>query len=119
MAARVTGQQRVSQAEALLLVRRSPAQVVAELATAEGISRRSARRYVAKALELIQADTEAVDRPQLVSLLVDALNRSIAMALEHRQPAAVIGACRELDALLGLGASNHQGATCRHGRSRL
>jgi hypothetical protein len=109
MAARITGQQRVRQAEALLLQRRSPSQVVAELAEAQGISRRSARRYVARALDAIKADTESVDRPQLVALLVDALNRSIAMGLERHQPAVVIGAARELDALLGLGASHRQG----------
>jgi hypothetical protein len=108
MAARITGQQRVRQAETLLLQRRSPSQVVAELAESEGISRRSARRYVARALDAIKADTESVDRSQLVSLLVDALNRSIAMGLERHQPAVVIGAARELDSLLGLGANHRQ-----------
>jgi hypothetical protein len=108
MAARIIGKQRVQRAEALLMQRRSPSQVVAELAESEGISRRSARRYVAKALDAIKADTESVDRPQLVALLVDALNRAIAMGLERHQPAVVIGAARELDSLLGLGASHNQ-----------
>jgi hypothetical protein len=97
---------RVAAAEQLLLQRRSPSQVVAELAELEGISRRSARRYVTRALEAIKADTESVDRAQLVALLVDALNRTIAMGLERHQPAVVIGAARELDSLLGLGASH-------------
>lgn len=108
-AARARTADRVAAAEKLLLQRRSPSQVVAELAETEGISRRSARRYVAKALDAIKADTESVDRPQLVALLVDALNRSIAMGLERHQPAVVIGAARELDALLGLGANHRQG----------
>jgi hypothetical protein len=107
-AARARTADRVAAAEKLLLQRRSPSQVVAELADSEGISRRSARRYVARALDAIKADTESVDRPQLVALLVDALNRSIAMGLERHQPAVVIGAARELDSLLGLGASHRQ-----------
>jgi hypothetical protein len=106
--ARARTADRVAAAERLLLQRRSPSQVVAELAEIWGLSRRQSRRYVTRALDAIKADTESVDRSQLVSLLVDALNRSIAMGLERHQPAVVIGAARELDSLLGLGANHRQ-----------
>lgn len=106
--ARARTADRVAAAEKLLLQRRSPSQVVAELSELWGLSRRQSRRYVVAAMSNIRDDTEVVDRSQLVALLVDALNRSIAMGLERHQPAVVIGAARELDSLLGLGASHRQ-----------
>lgn len=108
MKRRATSHDRISKAEALLLKHRNPAQVVAELAESEGISRRQARRYVSEALDLIRGDLDGIDRAQMLSLLVDACNRTIAMGIERHQGAVVIGAVRTLNDLLALGADTRQ-----------
>jgi hypothetical protein len=49
-----------------------------------------------------------IDRAQMLSLLVDACNRTIAMGIERHQGAVVIGAVRTLNDLLALGADTRQ-----------
>ena len=99
---------RIREAELLLLARVSPSAAVAELADRWGLSRRSARNYVGKALEQLRADLEPIDRAQMLSLAVDVLGRAAAQALETRQPGAAVAAVRQLDQLLALGATAGQ-----------
>jgi hypothetical protein len=109
MASRATGQQRLREAEALLLERRSPTACVNELADRWQISRRQSRRIVGEALEAIRGDLSGVERAQLLALLIDAGCKAVAQALELKQPAAAVGAIRCLDQLLALGAEHSQG----------
>jgi hypothetical protein len=108
MAGRATGQQRLREAEALLLERRSPTACVNELADRWQISRRQSRRIVAQALDAIRGDLDEVHRSQMLALLVDAGCKAVAQALELKQPAAAVGAIRCLDQLVGLGIGHSQ-----------
>ena len=101
-------QDRLRTAERMLLQRRNPSEVAAALTESEGISRRQARRYVVEALERIREDLDCINRTEMLALLVDSLNRTIAIGLERQQGAVVIGAVRTLNELLALGADHHQ-----------
>ncbi len=97
---------RVEQAVRLLLQGRSAPGIVAELAEIHGISVRTARRVVARAYGVIQADLEqTVDKKALTAQLVHAVQTAMAQALASGHSSAVVGCCRELRELLGLGPS--------------
>ena len=102
---------------------RSTSAVVADLADHWGMSRRQGQRIAGQAHQQLVADLEGagVDRSALTAQLAHGLMEAMAKALASDQPAAVVGAARELRELLALGAdhtSPHCSAT-RHGRSRL
>ncbi len=65
-----------------------------------------AQRYVKAAYEQIRVDIEScgVDRVHQVAKLVNILESTIVIALEHRQCAAAVGAAKELRELIGLSA---------------
>ena len=104
MAANAATAVRVDLAARQLLEGHSASAVVAHLAESQGISRRSAQRYVAQAYRLIESDLAAsgISRPQLVAQLVHTLQEAMAQALASGHASAVVGASRELRELLGL-----------------
>lgn len=104
MACRAQSEERLRWCLAQLLRCRSTSTIVAELAEREGISRRSARRYVAAAYSEMVADLEEaqIDRQQMVAVCVHALQRTIEQALDAGHGNSVIGAVRTLDELLVL-----------------
>ena len=104
-----------------LLQCRSTSAVVADLADHWGMSRRQSQRVVGQAHRQLVADLEGagVDRQQLVAQITHGLMEALAKALASDQPAAVVGAARELRELLALGADHTSRPTSRHGRSRL
>lgn len=114
--------QRLDWAVRRLMECRSTSAVVAQMADEWGMSRRQCQRVVGQAHQQLVADLEGagIDRQHLVAQITHGLMESMGKALASDQPSAVIGAAKQLDALLGLGASHQQyGTTCRHGRSRL
>ena len=63
---------RVRKAVGWILQGHSVSHVVARLAESEGVSRRTARRVAAKAMDLVHKDLEAVDatNPQMATVLI-------------------------------------------------
>ena len=100
------GDHRRSTALNLLLKGTSASAAVSLLSAQEGISRRQSQRYVAAAYQLLKIDIEncGVDRVPQVAKLVHLLESTMAIAMEHRQCSAAVGAARELRELLGLSA---------------
>lgn len=92
-----------------LLECRSTSATVAAMADHWGISRRQARRDVGRAHQVLMDDLEVsgVSRPQIVAQLEHALFEALAKALASDQPAAVVGAARELQRLLHLTGGAH------------
>lgn len=104
MTTRAVAAERVAWAAGRLLACRSTSAVVAEAAERWGISRRQAQRIVGAAHAVVAADLEAagVDRRQLVAQVHHGLMEAMAKALASDQPAAVVGAARELRELFKL-----------------
>ncbi len=100
------GDHRRSTALNLLLRGTSASAAVSLLAEQEQISRRQAQRYVREGYEQIRVDIEScgVDRVRQVAKLVNILESTIVIALEHKQCAAAVGAAREIRELTGLSA---------------
>jgi len=98
------GDHRRTTALNLLLKGTSASAAVSLLAEQEGISRRQSQRYIREGYEQIRVDIEScgVDRVHQVAKLVNILESTIVIALEHRQCAAAVGAARELRELCGL-----------------
>jgi len=121
MAGRAAAAARTDFAARMLLKGHSSSRVVADLASKEGISSRSARRYVAKAYQAVVDDLEecGIDRKHLTAQTVHMLQEAAAKALDHDHPSAVVGACRELRELLGLGVDSTPHRLGRYGRSGL
>lgn len=98
MASRAVTAERVDWAVRRLMECRSTTAVVAELADHWGVSRRTAQRLVGKAQQVLVDDLEnaGVDRHQMLSQLVHALQESIGKALATNQPGAAVAACRAI-----------------------
>ena len=96
----------VNDALMMLLDSRSASGIVSELSDKYGVTRRQARRWVAKGYETIKADVEEsdIDRQKLVSQLVHALQEALASAVKANHPCSVVSCARELRELLALGA---------------
>jgi len=101
---------RVDYCARALLKGHSGCRVVADLAAREGISRRSARRYVAKGYEVIIDDMKEIniDRQHVTAQTIVMLQEGMAKALEHNHVSAMVGACREMRELLSLADKNAQ-----------
>ncbi len=106
---------RVDQAARLLLAGHGPSKVVGVIADHHQISRRQARRIVARAYQLITDDLEevGVDRKALTAQLVANLQAAMASALNNGHPSACVGAAKELRELVGLGVQ----PSCNYPRS--
>jgi len=90
----------------MLLQGISPSAVVSQMSEQESISRRQAQRYVREGYKQMRLDIEScgVDRASQVSKLVNILETTISLALQHKQCAAAVSAAKELRELLGLAA---------------
>ncbi len=88
----------------LLLTGKSATATVAHMAAHCGCSRRQSQRYVREGYEQIRVDIEScgVDRVRQVAKLVNILESTIVIALEHKQCAAAVGAAKEIRELCGL-----------------
>lgn len=96
----------VNDALMMLLDSRSASGIVSELADKYCVSRRQARRWVAKGYETIKADVDEsdIDRTKLVSQLVNTLQEAMAKAAAAGHACSVVSCARELRELLGLAA---------------
>ena len=90
----------------LLLKGTSASNAVSLLAEQESISRRQAQRYVREGYKQMRLDIEScgVDRAAQISKLVNLLETTITLAMQHKQCAAAVAGARELRELLGLAA---------------
>jgi hypothetical protein len=107
MASPAVTAERIQWAVDRLLECRSTSAVVAELSDHWGISKRQARRLVGRAHQQLVADLEeaGVERVHLVAQIEHGLMEALSKALASNQPAAVVGAAKELRALLHLTGS--------------
>lgn len=72
-----------------------------------GLSRSQGYKLLSKAWIQIESDLEeaGVERRQLLAWCISQLQTAVGVAIKQQNPGAVVGACRELDALCGLGVS--------------
>lgn len=72
-----------------------------------GLSRSQGYKLLGKAWTQIESDLEeaGVERRQLLAWCISQLQTAVGLAIKQRNPGAVVGACRELDALCGLGVN--------------
>jgi predicted transcriptional regulator len=96
--------ERIQWAVDRLLECRSTSAVVSQLSEREGLSRRQSQRIVGRAHAVLVEDLEeaGVDRQQIVAQIEHGLMEALGKALASSQPAAVVGAARELRELLHL-----------------
>ena len=99
---------RIRKAADHILEGHSAQATVALVAETEGVSRRTARRITAKAMDLVHRDLEAVDvqNPQLAAVLIHSLMEVAAKGRETGQLGASVAALRELAAMCGVGKHN-------------
>ena len=74
-----------------------------------GVSRAQAYRLLKRAWHQIAEDIDRVgiDRREMLSWAIHQLQSAAGLALNQKNPWAVVGAIREMDVLLGLGASRN------------
>ncbi|QNG29741.1 hypothetical protein [Synechococcus sp. LTW-R] len=74
-----------------------------------GVSRAQAYRLLKRAWHQIAEDIDRVgiDRREMLSWAIHQLQSAAGLALNQKNPGAVVGAIREMDVLLGLGASRN------------
>lgn len=74
-----------------------------------GVSRAQAYRLLKRAWHQIAEDIDRVgiDRREMLSWAIHQLQSAVGLALNQKNPGAVVGAIREMDVLLGLGASRN------------
>ena len=83
-------------------------------AETEEVSRRTARRITAKAMDLVHRDLEAVDvqNPKLAAVLIHSLMEVTAKGRETGQLGASVAVLRELAAMCGVGKHNMNQRGC-------
>ena len=61
-----------------------------------------------QSLMQVESDLEeaGVERRQLLAWCISQLQAAVGVAIKQQNPGAVVGACRELDALCGLGVNS-------------
>ena len=101
---------RVAALKRLILSGSSNSTCVEHSAQQWGLSRRQSYRLLKQAWTEVREDVNAtgVDRQEMLCWTI---HQSIAAAgegIQHKQPSVTVGACRELDALLGLGVNSSQ-----------
>ena len=108
---------RVRKAAGWILQGHSISHVVARMAESEGVSRRTARRIAAKAMDLVYKDLEAVDatNPQMATVLIHNLQECMARGMESNNIGAAVAAARELSAMLGIGKHNQRPGNSQRG----
>ena len=99
---------RIRKAADHILEGHSAQATVALVAETEGVSRRTARRITAAAMDLVHRDLEEVNaqNPQLAAVLIHSLMEVAAKGRETGQLGASVAALRELAAMIGIGKHN-------------
>lgn len=99
MAGQSVTQQRLQEALKLLGDGYGCTELVAVLADKWGCSRRTSRRYVARAYEQLVADLGHVEAADMLATLINRLERIARRAEAAGQYGAAVGACRTLGEL--------------------
>ena len=75
-----------------------------------GLSRRQSYRLLKRVWSEVREDVHAsgVDRQEMVCWTIHQLMTAAGEGIKHKQPSVTVGACRQLDALLGLGVNSSQ-----------
>ena len=112
-ATRLEMEQRVEELAQMLLQGHGNTACVQHAAQQWGVKRRQAYRLIERSWALIRSDTEksGCDRRALLAWTIDRLMRAAAQGLELKNPSASVGALKELNLLVGLGA--HSGTVHR------
>ena len=73
-----------------------------------GLSRSQGYKLLSKAWMQVESDLEeaGVERRQLLAWCISQLQAAVGVAIKQQNTGAVVGACRELDALCGLGVNS-------------
>ena len=102
---------RVAALKALILSGSSNSTCVEHAAQQWGLSRRQSYRLLKRAWAEVREDVHAtgVDRQEMVCWMIHQLMTAAGEGVKHKQPSVTVGACRELDALLGLGHNSRGG----------
>ena len=103
---------RVAALKALILSGSSNSSCVEHAAKQWGLSRRQSYRLLKRAWSEVREDVNAtgVDRQEMLCWTINQLMAAAGEGVKNKQPSVTVGACRELDALLGLGVnSSHRG----------
>ena len=101
---------RVAALKGLILSGSSNSTCVEHAAQQWGLSRRQSYRLLKRAWAEVREDVHAsgVDRQEMVCWTIHQLMTAAGEGIKHKQPSVTVGACRELDALLGLGVNSSQ-----------
>ena len=94
--------ERVATLKAMILSGSSNSTAVRFASDEWGLSQRQCHRLLARAWEQIRADVQPLDRKDLVAWGVHTSQETAGDAASRGQPAAVVGAVRELSILCGL-----------------
>ena len=97
---------RVATLKAMILSGSSNSTAVRFASDEWGLSQRQCHRLLARAWEQIRADVQPLDRKDLVAWAVHTLQETAGDAARRGQPAAVVGAVRELSNLCGLSTTS-------------
>ena len=102
---------RVAALKGLILSGSSNSICVEHAAQQWGLSRRQSYRLLKRAWAEVREDVHAsgVDRQGMVCWTIHQLMTAAGEGIKHKQPSVTVGACRELDALLGLGYNSNRG----------
>ena len=103
--------ERVATLKAMILSGSSNSVCVEHAAQQWGLSRRQSYRLLKRAWAEVREDVHAtgVDRQEMVCWMIHQLMTAAGEGVKHKQPSVTVGACRELDALLGLGFKSNRG----------
>ena len=99
---------RVAVLKGLILSGSSNCSCVEYAAQQWGLSRRQSYRLLKRAWSGVREDVNAtgVDCQEMLCWCVHQLMSAAGEGVKNKQPSVTVGACRELDALLGLGFSS-------------
>ena len=59
----------------------------------------------------VKQQATGVDRQEMLCWTIHQLMAAAGEGVKHKQPSVTVGACRELDALLGLGYNSNRGCS--------
>ena len=102
---------RVAALKGLILSGSSNSTCVEHAAQQWGLSRRQSYRLLKRAWSEVREDVNAtgVDRQEMLCWSIHQLMSVAGEGIKQKQPSVTVGACRELDALLGLGYNSNCG----------
>ena len=101
---------RVAALKGLILSGSSNSTCVEHASHQWGLSRRQSYRLLKRAWSEVREDVNAtgVDRQEMLCWTIHQLMAAAGEGVKNKQPSVTVGACRELDALLGLGVNSSQ-----------